>query len=158
MWAFFIIRIAAAQVKTFDIYDWADNPQNYVGYTITIYAKYPSSKFDSYSGNDYVIYQKERSEGYYNKWGTEYTPARYYCYKKFKEYNTGKKIVVNIPQSFWNNDGAGLPKTYNGSYYKLVLDVTNSVPGNLCGDGWTSASDGKYNIYYTLREIERINN
>lgn len=144
-----------------DSFDWADNPKQFIGSTIVLDAFYSSND------NKYVIYQQERSEGGYRKykdvfsgrWETDYTkydPTVYYCYKKFKEYKTGKWITVNIPQRFWDNNGESIPKTYGSGLYKLTLKVSSVEPQNVCNGNHVSGS-GSNSIFYTLESINRYN-
>ena len=146
----FASQIAKSQSVTPDSYDWADNTEAYIGKTIVLLARTEGT-------DKYVINQQERYEASYNKNYTEYRGERLFCYKKFKELKTGVKIVVNIPQKFWDNKGALIPKEYNGSYYKLTLKVTGEEPQNVC-DGNRVSGSGSNRVFYILEKIVRYNN
>jgi hypothetical protein len=144
-----------------DSFDWADYPDKFVGRTIILNAYYSSRD------NSYVIYQQERSEGGYRKykdlftgkWETDYNkydPATYYCYKSFTEEKTGMKIVVNVPQKYWEDNGRLIPKTLGRGLYKLTLYVSDTKPESVCDGNWVSGS-GSNRIFYTLNNISRYN-
>ena len=130
----------AAQVKP-NAFDWADNPESYIGKTIILNA-YPSRE------NRFVINQQERSEGS--------SGTTLFCYKEFNEQKTGENLVVNIPQKFWENNGKMIPKKMGAGIYKLTLKVSSEKPQDVCDGNWVSGS-GSNRIFYTLVAISRYN-
>ena len=154
------VKSQQAQIRP-DSFDWADNPDKFVGRTIVLNAYY------STRDNSYVVYQQERSEGGYRKykdlssgkWETDYNKydqATYYCYKSFSEEKTGMKIVVNVPQKFWKDNGRLIPKTLGRGLYKLTMSVSDTEPESVCDGNWVSGS-GSNRIFYTLINISRYN-
>jgi hypothetical protein len=142
-------------------FNWADYPENYVGKTIVLNAYYSNSE------NEYVIYQQDRRGGGYKrykdlftgKWETDFNRREemvYYCYKTFSEEKTRLKVVVNVPQKFWDNDGRMIPKTLGAGLYKLTLSVSSEKPQGVCDGDWVSGS-GSNRIFYTLVAISRYN-
>lgn len=149
-----------------DYYDLWDYPAKYNGRNIALGVYHSSRKDKS------VLHQREYSEskkgGVRNSYfkGSRFeipeselqTITTYYNWKHFREITTGREILVNIPDKFFDNDL--IPHDFGQSRYVIVINVypitedrgagKKGIYNHMIGSG-----DSK-EMTYELVEIKRL--